>query len=105
MKVDMAFSGSVACIEALVKFLRCVEQSDPQPIEEPHVVMGDDGVIYVKAGFATEEEAWQAGEKMAEVSAGIVEDTDVLVVLAPFVASGKSLQPCIQPYPPAGYQA
>jgi hypothetical protein len=46
--------------------------------------MGDDGVIYVKAGFTTEEESWRAGEKMAEVSAEIVEDTDVLVVLAPF---------------------
>jgi len=41
-------------------------------------------VVYVKAGFATEDEAWQAGERMAESSAEIVEDTDALVVLAPF---------------------
>jgi hypothetical protein len=38
----------------------------------------------VKARFATEEEAWIAGEKMAEVGADIVEETDVLIVLAPF---------------------
>jgi hypothetical protein len=46
--------------------------------------MRDDVVVYVKAGFATKEESWQAGEKMAEVSAEIVEDIDVLMVLAPF---------------------
>ncbi len=84
MKVEVAFSGSVGCVEALAGFLKCLERLVPEPVGEPRVVMGDDGVIYVKAGFATEEEALRAGEKMAEVSAEIVEDTDVLVVLAPF---------------------
>jgi hypothetical protein len=84
MQVEMAFSGSVLSVEALVRFLKCLETLVPAPVAAPKVVMGDDGVVYVKAGFATEDEAWQAGEKMAESSAEIVEDTDVLVVLAPF---------------------
>jgi hypothetical protein len=84
MQVEMAFSGSVLSVEALVRFLKCLETLAPAPVAAPKVVMGDDGVVYVKAGFATEDEAWRAGEKMAESSAEIVEDTDVLVVLAPF---------------------
>ena len=84
MNVEVALSGSVLSVEALARFLRGLERLVPVPIGAPKVVMGDDGVIYVKAGFATEEAAWQAGEKMAEVSAEIVEDIDVLVVLAPF---------------------
>ena len=85
MNVEVALSSSVLSVEALVRFLRDLERLVPVPIGAPKVVMGDDGVIYVKAAFATAEEAWQAGEKMAEVSAEIVEDIDVLVVLAPFV--------------------
>jgi hypothetical protein len=83
MHVEVAFSGSVKSVEALARFLRHLEVLIPQPIDAPKVSMGDDGVIYVKARFATEEEAWIAGEKMAEVGADIVEETDVLVVLAP----------------------
>lgn len=82
--VEVAVSGPVVSVEALVRFLKCLEKLLPAPVGAPKVVMGDDGVIYVKAGFATEDEAWQAGEQMAEVSAEIVEDSDVLVVLAPF---------------------
>jgi hypothetical protein len=84
MNGEVAFSGSVRSVEALVRFLKHLEAWVPVPVEAPKVVMGDDGVMYVKAGFATEDEAWRAGEQMAEVSAEIVEDTDVLVVLAPF---------------------
>jgi hypothetical protein len=83
MNVEVALSGSVVSVEALVKFLRRLEKLVPAPVRSPKVITGDDGVIYVKAGFATEDEAWQAGEKMAEISAEIVEDTDILVVLAP----------------------
>jgi hypothetical protein len=84
MNVEVTFSGSVDCIEALARFLKYLARLVPEPLGQPKVVMGDDGVIYVKAGFATEEAAWQAGEKMSAVSAEIVEDTDVLVVLAPY---------------------
>ena len=84
MHVEVAFSGSVLSVEVLARFLKCLEKLIPAPVVAPKVVMGDDGAIYVKTGFATEDEAWRAGEQMAEVSAEIVEDTDVLVVLAPF---------------------
>jgi hypothetical protein len=83
MHVEVAFSGSVKSVEALVRFLRYLEVLEPQPVDVPKVLMGDDGIIYVKARFATEEEAWIAGEKMAEVGADIVEETAVLVVLVP----------------------
>ena len=56
MQVDMAFSGSVLSVEALVRFLKCLETLVPAPVAAPKVVMGDDGVVYVKAGFATEDE-------------------------------------------------
>jgi hypothetical protein len=84
MNVDLAFSGSIWCVESLVKFLKSLEGLTPQPVGELKVVMGDDQVIYVKAGFTTEEDAWRAGEQMSEVSADLVEDTNILVVLAPF---------------------
>jgi hypothetical protein len=84
MNVEVAFSGSVDSIEALARFLKSLARLVPEPLGQPKVVMGDDGVIYVKAGFATEEAAWQAGERMSAVSAEIVEDADVLVVLAPY---------------------
>ena len=84
MNVEVAFSGSVKSVEALARFLKHLEVLVPQPVEVPKVIMADDGVIYVKTRFATEEEAWSAGEKMAEVGADIVEETDILVALAPF---------------------
>src|SRR5262249_46692668 len=89
MNVEVAFSGSVKSVEALARFLKHLEVLVPQPVEVPKVMMADDGVIYVKARFATEEEAWGAGEKMAEVGADIFEETDVLVALAPF-AHGRT---------------
>ena len=84
MNVEVAFAGSVKSVEALARFLTHLEGLVPPPIEAPKVMMADDGVIYVKAQFATEEEAWSAGETMAEVGADIVEETDILIALAPF---------------------
>ncbi len=84
MNVELAFSGSVWSVEALAKFLKSLENLMPRPVGEPKVIMGDDRVIYVKAGFSTEEAAWCAGEQMAEMSADLVEESDVLVVLAPY---------------------
>ena len=68
MHVEVALPGAVLSVEALVRFLRDLERLVPVPIGAPKGIMGHDGVIYVKAGFATEEDVWQAGEKMAEVS-------------------------------------
>lgn len=86
MNVEVALSGSVGSVEALARFLRGLERLVPVPQAVPRIIRRGDGVIYVKAGFATQEEAWQAGEQMAEISAEIVEDMDILVVLAPFAA-------------------
>ncbi len=44
-------------------------------------------MTYVKTEFASEQETLSAGEAAAEISAEIVEDSNVLVVLAPCVAS------------------
>lgn len=86
MNVDIDFSGPAASVEALGRFLTRVEHLIPEPVIQPKVIVGDDRVIYVKTGFASDEQAWSAGELAAVLSAEIVEDTDVLVVLAPFVA-------------------
>jgi len=53
MHVEVAWSGSVMSVEARGRFLRDLERLVPVSIGTPKVVMGDDGVIYVKAGFAT----------------------------------------------------
>jgi hypothetical protein len=42
-------------------------------------------VIYVEVGYRTEEDSFLVGDHMAEVGAEIVEETDILVALAPFV--------------------
>jgi hypothetical protein len=42
-------------------------------------------VVCVEAGYKTEEDTFLVGDRMAEVGADIVEETGVLVALAPFV--------------------
>lgn len=42
-------------------------------------------MIYVEVGYRTEEDTFLSGDQMAQVGADIVEDTDVLTALAPFV--------------------
>ena len=54
-------------------------------IAPPKAIRGDDNVIYVEAGYRTEEETFLVGDRMAEVGADVVEETGVLVALAPFV--------------------
>jgi len=41
--------------------------------------------MYVAVGYRTEEETCLAGDYMARVGAEMVEETDILVALAPFV--------------------
>jgi hypothetical protein len=42
-------------------------------------------MIYVEAEYKTEEDTFVVGDRMAEVGAHIVEETGILVTLAPFV--------------------
>jgi hypothetical protein len=89
MNVEVSLSAPPSSIEALGRFLTRVERVIPAPVTRPKVIVGEDRVVYVKTGFATEEEALIAGEATAELSAEIVEDTNVLVVLAAFVAPAE----------------
>jgi hypothetical protein len=69
----------------LVKFLREFERASPNPARQPKAIRGEDNVIYVEVGYRTEEETIRLGEHMAQVGADIVEETGVLVALAPYV--------------------
>ncbi len=87
MNVEISLSGPPSAVEALARFLTRVEGVIPTPVTRPKVIVGEDRVIHVKTEFASEQEALSADEAAAEISAEIVEDSNVLVVLAPCVAS------------------
>jgi hypothetical protein len=61
------------------------EKLSPEPVVPPKAIRGEDNVVYVEAGYKTEEDTFLVGDRMAEVGADIVEETGVLVALAPFV--------------------
>ena len=85
MKTQLALMSDTKTLEALTKFLRALEQVSPEPVCHPKAIRGEDNVIYVEVGYGTEEETLLVGNRMAEVGADIIEDTGVLVALAPFV--------------------
>ncbi|MCE2485095.1 MAG: hypothetical protein J4F42_06245 [Desulfurellaceae bacterium] len=78
MKTQLALTGDAKTLDALSRF-----------IVPPKAIQGEDTVVYVEAGYRTEEETFAAGDNMAPVGADIVEKTGVLIALAPFVAEGK----------------
>ena len=89
MKTQCMFTADARALDALVKFLREFERVSPDPACQPKAGLGEDNVIYVEAGYRTEEEMIHLEEQMARVGADIVEETGVLVALAPYVvASG-----------------
>jgi hypothetical protein len=51
MQVEVAFSGSVLSVEALARFLKCLETLVPAPVAAPKVVMGDDGWCMSRRGL------------------------------------------------------
>jgi hypothetical protein len=85
MKTYLSLVGDAKTLEALARFLKTFETVSPEPVCPPKAIRGEDNVIYVEVGYRTEEETFHVGDRMAEVGAGILEDTGVLVVLAPFV--------------------
>lgn len=90
MKTHLTLVGDAKTLEALAKFLGEFERFVPAPVFPPKAIRGEDNVIYVEAGYGTEEETFLVGDHMAEVGADIVEETGVLVALAPFVVPLES---------------
>ena len=85
MKTHLSLVGDARSLEALARFLGTFETVSPEPVGPPKAIRGEDNVIYVEVGYRTEEETFRVGDRMAEVGADILEETGVLVVLAPFV--------------------
>ena len=89
MKTPLHLTGDAQTLDALSRFLGALETLTPEPITPPKAICGEDNVIYVEAGSRTDEETFVVGEHMAQVGAQIVEETDILVVLAPFVVKAS----------------
>jgi len=87
MKTQITLAADAKTLDALAKFLGEFEKLSPEPVVSPKAVRGEDNVVYVEAGYKTEEDTFIVGDRMAEVGADIVEETGVLVALAPFVVA------------------
>lgn len=85
MRTQIVLAADARTLDALAKFLGELEKLSPDPLLPPKAIRGEDNVVYVEVGYRTEEETFQVGDRMAEVGADIVEETGVLVALAPFV--------------------
>ena len=85
MKTQLHLTGDARTLDALARFLAALETVKPAPVSQPKAICGEDNVIYVEVGYRSEEDTFVAGDYMAQVGAQIVEDTDILVALAPFV--------------------
>ena len=92
MKTQIALAADAKTLDALARFLGEFEKLSPEPLVPPKAIRGEDNVVYVEAEYKTEEDTFLIGDRMAEVGADIVEETGVLVALAPFVVE-KTGQP------------
>lgn len=90
MKTHLNLVGDAESLEALARFLGALETASPAPACQPKAIRGEDNVIYVEVGYHTDEETFGVGDHMAEVGADILEETGVLVVLAPFVVEAAN---------------
>ena len=86
-KTHLSLAGDAQSLKALARFLETFETVSPEPVCAPKAIRGEDNVIYVEVGYRTEEDTahFHVGDRMAAVGADILEETGVLVVLAPFV--------------------
>jgi hypothetical protein len=87
MKTQVTLIADAKSLDALAKFLGALERISPRPVYPPKAIRGDDNVIYVEVGYKTDDETLLVGDHMAEIGADILEETGVLVALAPFVAA------------------
>jgi hypothetical protein len=85
MKTQITLAADAKTLDALARFLGEFEKLGLEPVVPPKAIRGEDNVVYVEAGYKTEEDTFLVGDRMAEVGADIVEETGVLVALAPFV--------------------
>ena len=65
MKTQLALTGDAKTLDALSRFLEKFEKLTPEPIVPPKAIQGEDTVVYVEAGYRTEEETFAAGDNMA----------------------------------------
>jgi uncharacterized protein (UPF0332 family) len=87
MKTRVTFPADAKTLDVLAKFLERFEKISPEPSHTPKAVLGEDNIIFVEVGYKTDDDAILIGERMAEVAADLLDETNVLVVLAPFVAA------------------
>jgi hypothetical protein len=87
MKTRVTFPVDAKTLHVLAKFLERFEKISPEPVHPPKAVLGEDNIIFVEVGYKTDDDAILIGERMAEVAADLLDETSVLVVLAPFVAA------------------
>jgi hypothetical protein len=87
MKTRVTFPADAKTLDVLAKFLGTFEKISPEPVHPPKAVLGEDNIIFVEVGYKTDDDAILMGERMAEVAADLLDETSVLVVLAPFVAA------------------
>jgi hypothetical protein len=87
MKTQIRLEADAKTLEVLAKFLAKFEKMSPKPVCQPKSVLGEDNIIFVEVGYKTDDDAILIGERMAEVAADLLDETSVLVVLAPFVAA------------------
>ena len=85
MKTQLNLTGDSKTLEALLRFLSALEAVQPESVTQPKAICGEDNVIYVEAGYRSEEDSFVVSDHMAKVGADIVEETNILVALAPFV--------------------
>jgi hypothetical protein len=85
MKTHLHLTGDSKTLDALSRFLSALEAVQPESVTQPKAICGEDNVIYVEVGYRSEEDSFVVSDHMAEVGADIVEETDILVALAPFV--------------------
>ena len=90
MKTQVTLIADAKSLDALAKFLAALERISPKPVCPTKAIRGNDNVIYVEVGYKTDEETFLVGDRMAEIGADILDETGVLVALAPFVdAEGR----------------
>jgi hypothetical protein len=85
MKTHFHLTGNAKTLDAFSRFLGALETLTPEPVSPPKAICGEDDVTDVEVGYRTDEDTFLAGDHMVHVGAQMVEETDILVALAPFV--------------------